>query len=101
MTATEYSNLILSFLDNTKDFDSFKAAFEEAFDEEEEDMDENLFFILDGVWGSLQSYWPDIAAEGERAHRITGETLRKELAHSLHQLSEYASKHPGVAAGTG
>ena len=93
MTATEYSNLITSFMDNMVDFNSFKIAFEQAFDDEEEDMDEDLFFILDSVWGSLQSYWPNITAEEERPVRITGETLRKEQSLFLQQLSEYINKH--------
>ncbi len=61
---SEYITLIEGYLAGRIMFEQLENDFHSLF-EKEDDKDRRVFDILDGVFGSLRSYWPDLPPEEE------------------------------------
>lgn len=79
MKAADYKRLVDAHVTHKMTFEEFEAAFDAAFDDEPENMDEALFQVLDRISGAIHSYWPGLPVADETRVRIGDATFRQEL----------------------
>jgi hypothetical protein len=92
MKASEYADLLRSYLSLRLSVAQLVERFNAAFlAESANTLDENLFWILEEIFESLESYSPLWEVSDENEYRITEPTLRNEMKTALTKLETYQS----------
>jgi hypothetical protein len=94
MTAEQYRAMISSFVGGHMPADRFEREFLEAFLDEPADMDDELFRILDELFGAVDAYWPECGPGEETAFVISEDTLRHQAEGALERLNRYLDRNP-------
>jgi hypothetical protein len=89
MNARGYKDLIQAFLDENLLVGEFETRYLTAFKNEPDEMDKQLFLILEDLFEDLDAYSPIWTQEDESPLRITEQRLRQEAAEALIQLEKY------------
>lgn len=78
MTAERYRAMIAAFLGGALPADRFEGEYLHAYKVEPADMDDDLFHILDRLFGAVDAYRPDCEPGRETAFSISEDGLRRE-----------------------
>jgi hypothetical protein len=91
MKASEYKNMILSFLAGSISAIDFVRQYQSAFFAEASKMDRQFFDILENLWEDVEAFSPEWSKSDEEQFpwRITEPTLRQEADEALAELNQY------------
>jgi hypothetical protein len=81
--------MIRAFLDRQLPVEEFERRYLAAFKEEPAGMDEELYSILDSVFGAVDAYWPECQPGQETAFEISEQRLREEVSAALVRLDRW------------
>ncbi len=91
MTGHYYLALIDRFLGGSITVEEFEKTFLTSFKAEPASLDNELYEILDKLFGAVDSYWHECELGSETAFEISEVTLREEAADALAQLEQHLS----------
>lgn len=89
MTGYYYLALVERFLDGTITAEEFEKAFLNSFKAEPASLDNELYKILDKLFGAVDSYWHECEPGSETAFEISEDALREASSSALVQLKQY------------
>jgi self-protective colicin-like immunity protein len=86
--------MISAYLTGLLSVDAFEREFLRAFKAEPAGMDDELFHILDKLFGAVDAYWSECKPGEETAFRISEDSLRREAEEALERLNRYLRRNP-------
>jgi Bacterial self-protective colicin-like immunity len=96
MHPTVYRDLMRAYLENRMSADEFEELYIPAFRAEKGGVwVEPLYWILQGIFTSVDAYCKDCTPEEEDHFNITEPTFRKEITEALEKLDKFLQEYEG------
>ena len=81
--------MISALVNGTLATEGFEREFLRTFKQESAGMDDELFRILDRLFGAVDAYWSECQSDQETLFSISEQSLRREAAAALKQLDQF------------
>lgn len=98
MVAERYRSMIEAFLGGVLSAERFERAFLDAFKSEPMGMDEDIYLVLDRLFGAVDAYWSECSPGEATPLCLSEQDLRREAADALGRLNDLHPRSVGLSA---